>query len=230
MNRSKVMKFIILFICLAQFSCSKTHVAKNTQVFFRYPPPLVVIDAGHGGKDRGASSNNKKYHEKHFTLKLAWMVKKALDERGYRTIMTRKKDYYLSLKQRVDIAKNASCFLSIHFNAAKNKDAEGIEVFHSDEKLKKNILAQNLAKHILEHSCKTSKAPSRGVKTANFYVIKNNNIAAVLIEGGFLTNTSEMNRIQNPSYLYRLAHGIANGVDHYFIEQKNKRLSKLQKP
>lgn len=215
---------ILSLVFLAFSSCTKSQISRSQSPIFRHPAPLIVIDAGHGGKDRGASSTDKKYHEKNFTLTLAWMLKKELDEKGYRTFMTRKKDLYLSLKKRTELASQASCFISIHFNAAKNKEAEGIEIFHSDENLRKNLLAKSLATHLLRETCHISRAPSRGVKTANFYVIKNNQVPAVLIEGGFLTNLKELQKIKNPQYLHRLAYGISKGLDRYFLEQKDIKI------
>ena len=97
--------------------------------------PLIVIDAGHGGRDNGASYH--RIREKDVTLALAKKLRKELRYRGYRVAMTRTTNKYLSLTQRTDFAnaKKASLFISIHTNAApkyKRKSADtyqGVQVF-----------------------------------------------------------------------------------------------------
>lgn len=92
----------------------------------------IVIDPGHGGKDYGAPGYYKGSHEKQVTLNLAKMLEKRIkDELGYEVVLTRENDKYISLEQRTDIAnsKKADLFISIHTNAARNKNAYGIETY-----------------------------------------------------------------------------------------------------
>lgn len=94
--------------------------------------PLVVIDAGHGGKDSGAKSPHGRLHEKDVNLTIARHVKIILVNRfKYRVVMTRKDDTFIPLKERSEIAnnRNADLFVSIHANAAKRKSAHGIETY-----------------------------------------------------------------------------------------------------
>jgi len=97
----------------------------------RRSAPLVVVDAGHGGKDHGAKSK-KGAHEKDVNLTIARHVKTILVNRfKYRVVMTRKDDTFIPLKERSAIAnnRNAELFVSIHANAAKRKSAHGIETY-----------------------------------------------------------------------------------------------------
>jgi len=97
----------------------------------RRSAPLVVVDAGHGGKDQGAKSK-KGAHEKDINLTIARHVKTILVNRfKYRVVMTRKDDTFIPLKERSEIAnnRNAELFVSIHANAAKRKSAHGIETY-----------------------------------------------------------------------------------------------------
>ncbi len=94
--------------------------------------PLVVVDAGHGGKDHGAKSHHGRLHEKNVNLTIARHVKTILVNRfKYRVVMTRKDDTFIPLKERSEIAnnRNADLFVSIHANAAKRKSAHGIETY-----------------------------------------------------------------------------------------------------
>jgi N-acetylmuramoyl-L-alanine amidase len=72
-----------------------------------------------------------------------------------------------------------------------------------------------LAQTVLDHVIESTAAKSRGVKHGNFLVIRETEMPAILVEGGFLTNTSEMDRIKDPSYLKKLALGIAKGIQTY---------------
>ena len=97
--------------------------------------PIIIIDAGHGGRDRGAYSRGVK--EKTVTLIMARKLRKKLQKKGYKVLMTRTKDRYLSLKQRTEFANrhNGSIFISIHANASPRKKSrrsvyKGIEFFY----------------------------------------------------------------------------------------------------
>ena len=93
--------------------------------------PLIVVDAGHGGKDHGARSASG-IKEKNVNIKIAKHVKTILVNRfKYRVVMTRKDDTFIALKDRSKISnkRNADLFVSIHANAAKRKSAHGIETY-----------------------------------------------------------------------------------------------------
>ncbi len=115
---------------------------------YRYNPnrkyQTIVLDAGHGGKDIGASS--KRIREKDLTLSMTLKLKSILQKMGYRVLLTRNRDKFLNLKQRTDYVYNrkASIFVSIHANAAPKKRTkgvryEGIEVFYLSLKNSKRI-------------------------------------------------------------------------------------------
>jgi len=105
--------------------------------------PLIVVDAGHGGKDQGAKSA-KGVHEKDVNLTISRHVKAILENRfKYRVVMTRQNDTFISLKKRSEIAnkQNADLFVSIHANAAKRKSAHGVETYSLGETNNKGALA-----------------------------------------------------------------------------------------
>ncbi|MBY0528946.1 MAG: N-acetylmuramoyl-L-alanine amidase [Rhabdochlamydiaceae bacterium] len=178
--------------------------------------PLIILDPGHGGTDHGAAVRS--FQEKKVTLLATLLTKKHLEELGYRVLLTRSRDAYLSLPRRVSIANKASgvLFVSIHFNSAKNTDAHGIEVFYygSSEPWRSRA-SQRLANCILYRVIDQTTAHSRGVKHGNFHVIRETEMPAVLVEGGFITNAHERDRLKSRDYLNRMAIGIAQGVDKY---------------
>lgn len=95
---------------------------------------LVIIDAGHGGKDPGAVSGG--VNEKDITLAIATYLDEALEAKGLNTLMTRDSDVFLELQERCDIANGAAfdltgypVFISIHANSAASRDASGFEIY-----------------------------------------------------------------------------------------------------
>src|SRR5437016_8984477 len=167
----------------------------------------VVIDAGHGGFDRGGIPGQK-IPEKEMTLDVAQRLKTLLAAGGYRVVMTRDSDVFVPLPGRVAIANSYgnAIFVCIHFNSAKRMGAGGIETyFYSRDSLP-------LASAI--HYYVAGRAPSsnRGVRRRGFYVLRKTTIPAVLVECGFLTNPTEAAYAQTASYRQKLAEEIAAGV------------------
>jgi N-acetylmuramoyl-L-alanine amidase len=167
----------------------------------------VVIDAGHGGYDRGGIPGQR-VSEKEMTLDVAQRLKKALAANGYRVVMTRDSDVSVPLATRVAIANSYAnaIFVSIHFNSAKRAGAGGIETyFYSRDSL-------SLASAI--HYFVAGGAPSsnRNVRRRGYYVLRKTTVPAVLVECGFLTNPTEAAYAQTASYRQKLAEEIAAGV------------------
>lgn len=167
----------------------------------------IVLDAGHGGFDRGGVPGQR-ISEKDKTLDVAQRVKTVLQTDGYRVIMTRDSDVFVPLPTRVAIAnsyRNAS-FVSIHFNCASRSGANGIETYYyrSDSA----SLAASIHRNVL------AGAPSenRGIRRRGFYVLRRTAIPSVLIECGFLTNPTEGSLAQTGAYRQRLAEQIARGI------------------
>ncbi len=178
--------------------------------------PLIVIDAGHGGSDEGAKV--RKLQEKKITLLTALYTKKKLEALGYRVLLTRSKDIYVSLARRVSIANqtHSAIFVSIHCNAAKNTLAQGPEIYYCKATAaERAVFSRQLADFVLDDILGQTGGVSRGVKAGNFHVIRETVMPAILIEMGFLTNQEEWAYMRQKSYLEKIASGIALGVDKY---------------
>jgi N-acetylmuramoyl-L-alanine amidase len=167
----------------------------------------VVIDAGHGGFDRGGIPGQR-VAEKTMTLDVAQRLKAVLSAQGYRVVMTRDSDVFIPLGTRVAIANyypNA-IFVCIHFNSAKRGGANGIETyFYSRESLP-------LASAIHYYVARGAPTLNRGVRRRGYYVLRRTRIPAVLVECGFLTNPTEAQYAQSSSYRQQLAEAIGRGV------------------
>jgi len=186
--------------------------------------PLILIDPGHGGDDYGTNSSGiSKYHEKYLNLSTSELVRNFLLQFGYRVFMTRTDDTFISLEERTNIAnqRNPVLFVSIHYNSAPNPIAEGIEVFYyrDDRNKARSNKSKLLAQSILDKTLQRTQAKSRGVKHGNLAVIRETNMAAILIEGGFMSSASEMEKIKKVSYQKSLALGIAQGIQDYLNKQ-----------
>lgn len=184
---------------------------------------LIVLDPGHGGRDLGTHSRKiPKYQEKHLTLATTKLVKNNLEKMGYKVSMTRTRDNFVALDKRSAFAndRDTELFVSIHYNSAPNKSAEGIEIFYyrSKENAERSKESKILAEAILKQIVKNTSAKSRGVKHGNLSVIRETMMPAVLVEGGFLTNEVEVKKIKNPHYMDQLAQGISDGIHSYLTQ------------
>jgi N-acetylmuramoyl-L-alanine amidase len=170
----------------------------------------VVIDAGHGGHDKGAQWGQ--VYEKHLCLDTATRLEAYLKSMGFRTVMTRSSDNFVSLPGRVSIANRYSdaIFVSVHYNFTWNREACGLETFYCN-----STESQTLAQYVQQNICRKVRANDRHSKFARFYVIRHTKIPAVLVECGFVSNTSERNRMKTAAYRDSLAKGIAESVMRY---------------
>ena len=168
---------------------------------------IVVIDAGHGGFDRGGIPGQK-IPEKEMTLDVARRLKSVLTANGYRVVMTRESDVFVPLPTRVAIANSYrnAIFVCIHFNSTQRAGADGIETyFYSRDSLP-------LASAVHYFVAGGAPSPNRGVRRRGYYVLRKTKVPAVLVECGFLTNPTEAAYAQNATYRQKLAEEIAAGV------------------
>ena len=196
----------------------------------------VVLDPGHGGKDPGAT--NPLGTEARYNLKIAGMVKRQLEAKGFKVVMTRNSDTYQSLQERVDFANQVrenAIFVSIHFNSG-GRAARGIETFTlsppgishygSDWKASDNqtragnehdsaniALATSVHGSILRGLGKNTL--DRGIKRARFSVLSGVRHPAILLEGGFMSHPYEARLIDNERYQSVLATGIVDAIAKY---------------
>jgi len=178
----------------------------------------VVIDPGHGGDVGGATEG--RVFEKHLNFDVARRLEIQLQRRGYKTILTRTRDEFISLAQRSNIANRTrdSIFVSIHFNSAYRTSAYGIETFYY------SYQGSQLATRVHASVCRKLRPENRGVKKGTFAVLHHTKCPAILVEGGFLSNSKERERCLQPWYRQALAESIAVGIDVYAGDAANGKL------
>jgi N-acetylmuramoyl-L-alanine amidase len=186
-------------------SCSslpQARVNDTTRTF-----TTVVVDAGHGGKDNGAF---RRYGgaEKSATLDVATRLARKLRESQFRTVMTRSSDVFIPLDERAAISNRQTnaIFVSVHFNDSRRRGIHGFETYYHSP------VARNLAYRIQQQLVTMRGASNRGVKTANFRVLRKALYPAVLVECGFLSNRSEGAAARSASYREELADKIAEAI------------------
>src|SRR5204863_8317692 len=192
---------------LVTFLACSSYAAKKSSSGGDGSPVTVVIDAGHGGHDRGGIPGQR-IDEKEMTLDVAQRLRNVLSASGYRVVMTRDSDVFVPLPTRVSIANSYrnAIFVCIHFNATQRAGAGGIETyFYSRDSLP-------LASAIHNYVVGGAPSSNRGVRRRGYYVLRRTNIPAVLVECGFLTNPTEAAYAQTASYRQKLAEEIAAGV------------------
>ena len=167
----------------------------------------MVIDAGHGGHDRGGIPGQR-IAESTLTLDVAQRLRPLLKEAGLQTVMTRKDDTFIPLQRRVDIAnaQRNAIFVSIHFNSAKRKGADGFETYYYGRS------ALPLATKIQLRLLRVHSTENRGVKRARYFVLRKTKIPAVLAECGFLTNGQEGDLCLQRAYRQHLAEALARAI------------------
>jgi N-acetylmuramoyl-L-alanine amidase len=183
------------------------NILKNSE----FREKLIVIDAGHGGHDPGAVSPNST-KEKDVVLKSSLILMKKLENAGFKVYLTRERDNYVKLYDRAGIANqlDADIFISVHANAAGNSKANGIETLYNPDSSRNNKeLALAIQGQLIGHT----NAIDRGiVSRPELVVIRETEMDAVLVELGFLSNSSEEIKLLNESYLETCAEAIVDGI------------------
>jgi N-acetylmuramoyl-L-alanine amidase len=170
----------------------------------------VVIDAGHGGHDRGGVPGQR-VSEKMMALDVAQRLRAYLQSNGYRVVMTRNSDVFIPLGTRTAIANSyrGAKFVSVHFNSARRSGASGIETYYFRGD------AAGLATNIHRNVVAVAPTENRGIRRRGYYVLRRTAIPGVLCELGFLTNPYEARYALNPAYRQKLAEAIGRGVQGY---------------
>jgi N-acetylmuramoyl-L-alanine amidase len=183
--------------------------------------PRVFIDAGHGGKDFGAIGND--LHEKDVVLDIARrIVKGLLVYKDTQVLLSRDKDKFLTLDERTDIANSwqADILISIHNNSATEKSAKGFESFIYSGNVSSGTIAFQNVLHAEIMREIGAEAEDRGKKRANFHMLRESNMKAVLTENLFLSNASDAKLLNSSNFKQKIANGHILGVAKFLGLQK----------
>lgn len=173
----------------------------------------IVIDAGHGGKDPGATSVLG-YHEKGLNLAVASEVARLLSARGFTVRMTRSDDSFIELEDRADFANRlrADLFVSIHADSFPKSSRRGYTVYVAKSASDTSFAAARS----IDRAMSATGLNSFGTQTADYKVLIGTRGPAVLVEMGYLTNRPEAAILKDPAFQSRIAQAIATGITDHF--------------
>ncbi len=209
---SKIFRFIkasAVFLFIAVFVLTFIYLPTGGEIYADSGKIKVFIDAGHGGRDPGATRFDLK--EKEPNLDIALRLKSKLEANGFLVVMTRTSDVYYSLDDRVNMANSsgADIFIAIHNNAVFSEYAHGTETYWNPNGVSgSSQFASLVQSNVLQQ---TGRA-NRGVKTANFRVIKYTTMPAALVEIAFVSNPTENNLLKTADFRERSANGLFNAI------------------
>ncbi|WP_429841235.1 N-acetylmuramoyl-L-alanine amidase family protein [Brevibacillus sp. FIR094] len=225
MIRDKTFVFIALAVAIVMFV-----FGYNLPVLYSLPDnsnadsvnsPVykIVIDPGHGGKDHGAEGVSG-HVEKDFTLQLARKVKElAEQDLRMQVYLTRSDDRFLSSveRERPQFANQlgADLFISLHGNTYTDPTVSGTETYYYHPE------SLPLAKSIQKYVRDATGFQDRGVKKEDFFVVKDTNMPAVLLEVGYLTNPSDEQKLMDEDFQYRIATSVIEGIQDYLEKTEN---------
>lgn len=179
----------------------------------------IVIDAGHGGYERGAIGclGDK---EKDLNLIIAQNLKNILEKKGYTVFLTRENDDYISLVDRANIAKDndALLFVSIHLNSVainqNPNEHNGTTLYYY------NVEAKDLAQNVVDNLSNTLGTKNNGIKQASFAVIRPTEYIGILIETAYMVNPNDTKIYKADGFALESAKGIAGGIEKYLNEKR----------
>ena len=182
---------------------------------------IIMVDPGHGGRDSGTYYG--KIYEKNINLEISKALEEELTKNGAIVYMTRTRDIdlssiYDSAKKRGDLYRRllkiketkSNLYISIHINWYQNTSMKGAEVLYNSINENNEKLAKSIMKEF-----KTDLGSTRTIKTTDLYMYRNTTTPGVLVECGYLSNSTERTLLQQEDYQKKLAKSITNGIINY---------------
>lgn len=189
------------------------------------PEHIIVIDAGHGGRDGGAVGKTTGISESVLNLQYALCLKEACEQFGFDVVLTRstmdglydesaanKKKSEMEKRKNIINNSNADLMISLHMNSFPLSSSEGAQVFYA----KGSEQGFNLAKSIQNSLSKSFESARDYVTVGDYFVLNYSNIPAILVECGFLSNPEEEKLLQTEEYRKNFCYSILAGVINYF--------------
>lgn len=205
----------------------ETYIPNTTVVSGAFKNKVIAIDPGHGGTEAGATGHSGT-KEKAINLDVAKKVEKLLKAQGAKVIMTRTADSAIGLYERTDKANrsDADIFVSIHHNANDDRSYSGTStyIFNGEGTTGQYTRIQEsrrLARYVQTELIKALRLKDVGVKDANFVVLREPDMPAILCELAFITNPAEEKLMNTESYKDKAAQAIVKGIGIYLSEKRN---------
>lgn len=234
LNKKRILFISSVIIC-SIFTCSfieKTFLHSELVSSTPVTSHTVILDAGHGNPDGGATNSNGKIIESHLNLQIVLKLQNLLESANCRVILTRSDENGIyeanansirekkisDMKNRVKIANNsdAEVFISIHMNKLEQSQYSGWQTFYKNTDESSKNLAQNIQTNLNSFLRKENNRQIKSI--SGIYLTKNVEIPLVIVECGFLSNYEESELLKTEDYQNNLAWSIYMGVMDYFKE------------
>jgi N-acetylmuramoyl-L-alanine amidase len=204
-SRRKRFKLALIIVLVGTFFTLNSFKTNSSNPF------LVVVDAGHGGKDNGAKLNN--INEKDINLSVSSKLADIVGQNNIKIVLLRNEDKFISLETKVKAINKLKpdLVLSIHCNYAKNTSLNGTEVYYSSKKGFRNQ-SYNFSKTIYSNFSEKVSVNSK-IKTASFYIFENSECPAILFQVGFISNSNDLSLLNDVSYQDRIAYSIYQSLE-----------------
>lgn len=217
------------FLCIFIFEVNKN--SKDVMSYMPITNKVILLDAGHGGIDPGATNEDKSILEKDINLQITLKLRELLESSGCLVLLTREEDtslyeeeagkttrqkYNENLKNRRKMIEESGvdAFVSIHLNKFEQSKYYGAQTFYpegqNDSKLLSQFIQDEL-KRVVDKTNQRKVKPSKDI-----YLLKENKIPSVLIECGFLSNEKESKLLNDEKYQEKVAWAIYAGIQKYF--------------
>jgi N-acetylmuramoyl-L-alanine amidase len=183
--------------------------------------PLIVLDAGHGGRDPGAEGVGGVI-EKDVVLKLTRVVAKRMTERlRVNVFLTRTDDSYITIDRRLAFPNEAVLFLSLHANSCPDPSARGLEIFYGGGEVRPadtagaSPRAALLGKYLNDALNKRVGGVRGSARPGSFSILARNPLPSALIEIGYLTHPEEAELSQDSVYRELMADAVVDGLEAF---------------
>ncbi len=229
--KKNVFATFLLILCVLSV-CFFSVFPKNTSIASATPKATkqIILDAGHGGFDGGAVANDGTV-EKDINLEICLTLENMLKQNGFEVIMTRTDDTATDstdsekisarkksdLKNRLELMNKYSdaVFVSVHLNKFTTSAANGSQVFYSGRDEKSKQLGEKIQSYIIRFLQPENTRVNKKA-TSSTYLLYNATVPAVLVECGFLSNSSELTKLKDPLYQKKMAFSIFCGIADFF--------------
>lgn len=217
------------FLCIFIFEVNKN--SKDVMSYMPITNKVILLDAGHGGIDPGATNEDKSILEKDINLQITLKLRELLESSGCLVLLTREEDtslyeeeagkttrqkYNENLKNRRKMIEKSGvdAFVSIHLNKFEQSKYYGAQTFYPEGQNDSKLLSQFIQDELKRVVDKTNQRKIKPSK--DIYLLKENKIPSVLIECGFLSNEKESKLLNDEKYQEKVAWAIYAGIQKYF--------------
>ncbi|QYE98115.1 N-acetylmuramoyl-L-alanine amidase CwlD [Paraclostridium sordellii] len=224
-----IIGFFMCFLCIFIFEVNKN--SKDVMSYMPITNKVILLDAGHGGIDPGATNEDKSILEKDINLQITLKLRELLESSGCLVLLTREEDtslyeeeagkttrqkYNENLKNRRKMIEESGvdAFVSIHLNKFEQSKYYGAQTFYPEGQNDSKLLSQFIQDELKRVVDKTNQRKIKPSK--DIYLLKENKIPSVLIECGFLSNEKESKLLNDEKYQEKVAWAVYAGIQKYF--------------